>query len=212
MQREVQDNINYTRLRNYAIGAVINSFPEVEEADVKKYFAYLEKYCEIINVGLIPIATWKSMGPCSAVSIRNKLIDFFDEHSDHYKEMAQDEVMKAILGEEEWTKFWNEYEYDDENADENYKWRKAKPTEEPVLREVESDGEESPWRATKLEQESAWRETGRDSMEDVDGGSRKKTKSKSKQKSKRKNKNKTNKNKINRRAKAGRKKSYKARK
>jgi len=206
MQREVQDNIDYIRLKNYAIGAVANNFPEVEAADIKQYFAYLEKYCEIINDGLIPIATWKSMRPCSAFSIRNKLIDFFNEHRDDYKEIARDEVMKAILGEEEWNKFWNEYEYDDEND----RWHKVNPDEESAWREVGSDGEESPWHTTGQDEDPKPKIS---TMEEVDGGSRRKSKRKRKSKSKSKSKlKKTNKNKTKHRARVGRKKSYKVRK
>jgi hypothetical protein len=162
---DISDELNERiRFKNLAIDGLVKEYRGtkmnfISETDIRKIFNYLERYCEIISHGQVPIRIYKSSDKCSVFWMKGKLMMFFLNYGRVYKGMTPLQIIEKILGREEYESVLNTY-FSEPN-DEDFT--------EPIDKMTEVKG----------------------TMEEVDGGARKKRKRMRKTKrrgSKRKNK------------------------
>jgi predicted ribosome-associated RNA-binding protein Tma20 len=70
------------RFKNLAVEALVKEYRSMKmnwivETDLRKIFNYLERYCEIINGGKVPIRIYKSSDKCSVFWMKGKILMFF---------------------------------------------------------------------------------------------------------------------------------------
>ena len=133
---EVNERI---RFKNLAIDGLVKEYRGMKmnwivETDIRKIFNYLERYCEIINGGQVPIRLYKSSEKCSVFWIKSKLMLFFLNYGRVYKGMKPLKIMEKILGREEYESALNAYfsEANDEHFTEPDKTIEIKSTMEEV--------------------------------------------------------------------------------
>lgn len=102
------------RFKNLAVEGLVEEYRGmkmnwINEDDIRKVFNYLEKYCEIINRGQLPIRLYKSSGKCSVFWIKGKLMLFFLNYGKVFKKMTPLQIMEKILGREEYESTLNTY-------------------------------------------------------------------------------------------------------
>jgi hypothetical protein len=133
---EVNERI---RFKNLAIDGLVKEYRgtkmnRIVESDIRKIFNYLERYCEIINGGQVPLHVYKSSEKCSVFWIKSKLMLFFLNYGRVYKDMTSLQIMEKILGREEYESTLNAYfsEANDEYITEPDKTIEIKSTMEEV--------------------------------------------------------------------------------
>jgi len=102
------------RFKNLAVEALVKEYRGMKmnwivETDIRKIFNYLERYCEIINGGKIPIRIYKSSDKCSVFWMKGKILMFFLNYGRVYKGMTPLQIIEKILGREEYESVLNTY-------------------------------------------------------------------------------------------------------
>jgi len=137
---DISDELNErVRFKNLAIDGLVKEYRGtkmnfISETDIRKIFNYLERYCEIISHGQVPIRLYKSSEKCSVFWIKSKLMLFFLNYGRVYKGMKPLQIMEKILGREEYESALNAYfsEANDEHFTEPDKTIEIKSTMEEV--------------------------------------------------------------------------------
>ncbi len=112
---DISDELNErVRFKNLAIDGLVKEYRGtkmnwINEADIRKIFNYLERYCEIINHGQVPIRIYKSSDKCSVFWIKSKLMLFFLNYGRMYKGMKPLAIIEKLLGREEYESALNAY-------------------------------------------------------------------------------------------------------
>jgi hypothetical protein len=102
------------RFKNLAVEALVKEYRSMKmnwivETDIRKIFNYLERYCEIINGGKVPIRIYKSSDKCSVFWMKGKILMFFLNYGRVYKGMTPLQIIEKILGREEYESVLNTY-------------------------------------------------------------------------------------------------------
>jgi hypothetical protein len=111
ISNELNDRI---RFKNLAIEGLVKEYRGtnmkfISETDIRKIFNYLERYCEIVNGGPVPIRIYKSSAKCSVFWIKSKLMLFFLNYGRVFKGLKPLAIMEKLLGPEEYNSVLNSY-------------------------------------------------------------------------------------------------------
>jgi hypothetical protein len=185
MEDSIEISTEKQRLKNLAIQGLIQQYPRIPQDDIREIFGYLERFCKLTNNGNVPLQIFKSSSNCSIAWMKGKVDMFFLNCARTYTRMNPKQVIVKMLGQEAYDAGLEAY------------------SRSPISK-IDDDDDDDEIDVALLEGETPKQIKG--TMEDVDGGSRRRRKTKT---SKRKIKTKTKKTKKQRR---GSKKLRKTRK
>lgn len=171
MESSTEVLLEKQRLNDLAIQGLSQQYPKIPQEDIRKVFGYLENFCKLTNNGNVRLQIFKSSGNCSIFWMKGKVDLFFLNCARTYTRMDPKQVIVKMLGQEAYNTGFESYST---SAISNI-----------------NDGDDHGLDAPLLEGETQKQIKG--SMEDVDGGTKRKRNKNKKTKKGKSKKNKTKK-------------------
>jgi hypothetical protein len=100
MEDSIEISTEKQRLKDLAIQGLTQQYPRIPEDDIREIFGYLEKFCKLTNNGNIPLQLFKSSGNCSIFWMKGKVDIFFLNCARTYTRMNPKQVIVKMLGQE----------------------------------------------------------------------------------------------------------------
>lgn len=171
MESSTEVLLEKQRLKDLAIQGLSQQYPKIPQEDIRKVFGYLENFCNLTNDGNVRLQIFKSSGNCSIFWMKGKVDLFFLNCARTYTRMNTKQVIVKMLGQEAYNAGLESYSTS-------------------AISNID-DGDDHGLDAPLLEGETPKQVKG--SMEDVDGGSKRKRNKNKKTKKGKSKKNKTKK-------------------
>ena len=100
MEDSIEVLLEKQRLKDLAIQGLSQQYPKIPQEDIREIFGYLERFCKLTNNGNVPLQIFKSSGNCSIFWMKGKVDLFFLNCARTYTRMNPKQVIVKMLGQE----------------------------------------------------------------------------------------------------------------
>ena len=100
MEDSIEVLLEKQRLKDLAIQGLSQQYPKIPQEDIRKVFGYLENFCNLTNDGNVRLQIFKSSGNCSIFWMKGKVDLFFLNCARTYTRMNPKQVIVKMLGQE----------------------------------------------------------------------------------------------------------------
>jgi hypothetical protein len=100
MEDSIEISTEKRRLKDLAIQGLTQQYPRIPPNDIREIFGYLERFCKLTNNGYVSLQIFKSSGNCSVFWMKGKVDLFFLNCARTYTRMNPKQVIVKMLGQE----------------------------------------------------------------------------------------------------------------
>jgi hypothetical protein len=100
MEDSIEVSTEKRRLKDLAIQGLTQQYPRIPPNDIREIFGYLERFCKLTNNGYVSLQIFKSSGNCSIFWMKGKVDLFFLNCARTYTRMNPKQVIVKMLGQE----------------------------------------------------------------------------------------------------------------